>query len=132
MAYKMTPARRAALKKAQAASARKRKGKKNSTLAKAHARSRRNAKVIAATGGLALAAAGVAGAYYAQPNRKGNKKPNYDNARKEARNRINRRRALRASVAQMRGVITQPDPVVTRRDAARYAIGVVFGGQRKR
>lgn len=67
MAKARTAKQRAALRKAQLASARKRRGKGKGKLAKANrsaTRSRRMAAV--ATGGLALAAAGIAGAYYAK------------------------------------------------------------------
>ena len=62
----MTPKRRAALKKAQTVSARKRRGHGKGKLAKANKTISRQRKValVAATGGLALAAAGVAGHYY--------------------------------------------------------------------
>lgn len=62
MAYKMTPARRAALRKAQAASARKRRGRGKGKLAAANRRARRNARIAIAAGGLAGAAM-AAGAY---------------------------------------------------------------------
>lgn len=73
MAYKMTPKRRAALRKAQLASARKRRGRGKGKLAKANRSSTRNRRiaVVAATGGLALAAAGVAGAMYARKTASG-------------------------------------------------------------
>lgn len=73
MAYKMTAARRAALKKAQAASARKRRGKGKGKLAKANRSAVRNRRiaVVAATGGLALAGAGIAGAMYARKTASG-------------------------------------------------------------
>lgn len=68
-AYRMTPARRAALKKAQAASARKRRGKGKGKLAAANrsldsrvsgmSRKRRVAYLGAAYGAIGLAAAGV-------------------------------------------------------------------------
>lgn len=62
-AYKMTAARRAALRKAQLASARKRKGKKNPKLAAAHKRARRNVKIgLAFQAGVAVAAGATA--YY--------------------------------------------------------------------
>ena len=57
MAYRMTPARRAALRKAQAASARKRRGKGKGKLGTANRRARRNRNIALATGGLAGAAA---------------------------------------------------------------------------
>lgn len=57
MAYKMTARRRAALRKAQAASARKRRGKGKGKLAKANRRATRNRNIAMATGGLAGAAA---------------------------------------------------------------------------
>ena len=44
MAHRMTPARRAALKKAQLASARKRRGKYNSTVSKTKKRVKRSVK----------------------------------------------------------------------------------------
>lgn len=125
--YKMTPARRAALKKAQAASARKRKGKKNPKLAAAHRRSKRNVKIALGVQAGVLAA-GV-GTYYAM-NRKP-KKVDYSKARVEARNRINRRRALRASAAQLRGQVdAAPTPTYNRRQTAAYAIRTVFGRRR--
>lgn len=67
-AYRMTAARKSALRKAQMASARKRRGKGKGKLAKANRTATRNKRiaVVAATGGLALAATGVAGAYYAK------------------------------------------------------------------
>ena len=57
MAYRMTPARKAALRKAQAASARKRRGKGKGKLGAANRRARRNRNIALATGGLAGAAA---------------------------------------------------------------------------
>lgn len=60
MAYRMTPARKAALRKAQQASARKRKGKGNPRLKASHAKSRRNGRRIAKAG-LAVAAVGAVG-----------------------------------------------------------------------
>lgn len=72
--YVMTAKRKAALRKAQAVSARKRRGKGNGKLAKAHRRSSRNAKIALATGGLALASMGVAGAY-ARKTARGGPKP---------------------------------------------------------
>lgn len=57
MAYKMTAARRRALRKAQAASARKRRGKGKGKLAAANRRAVRNKRIAMATGGLAGAAA---------------------------------------------------------------------------
>ena len=56
MAYRMTPARRAALRKAQRISARKRRGKGKGKLAAANRRARRNRNIALATGGLAGAA----------------------------------------------------------------------------
>jgi hypothetical protein len=72
-AYRMTAARKAALRKAQAASARKRRGKGRGKLAKANRSASRNKRIaiVAATGGLALAATGVAGAYYAKKTASG-------------------------------------------------------------
>lgn len=63
-----TAKQKAALRKAQLASARKRRGKGKGKLAKANRTASRARKVavVAATGGLALAAVGVAGAYYAR------------------------------------------------------------------
>lgn len=63
-----TAKQRAALRKAQLASARKRRGKGKGKLAKANRSATRSRRIaaVAATGGLALAAAGVAGAYYAR------------------------------------------------------------------
>lgn len=58
MSYRMTPARRAALKKAQKASARKRRGKGKGKLAAANRRATRNRNLAMATGGLALVGAG--------------------------------------------------------------------------
>ena len=61
-AHNMTPARRAALRKAQMASARKRKGKPNPRLKAAHAKARKRgrrigqAAVVVAAGGTAYAA----------------------------------------------------------------------------
>lgn len=63
MAYTMTPARRAALRKAQKASARKRRGKGTGKLAAANRRARRNRNVAIGMGGLVAATAGTA-AYY--------------------------------------------------------------------
>lgn len=63
MAHSMTPARRAALKKAQAASARKRRGKGKGKLAAANRKNmrlKRNIKRAAVTAG-AVTAAGAAG-----------------------------------------------------------------------
>jgi hypothetical protein len=60
MSYTMTPARKAALRKAQRASARKRRGKGKGKLAQAHRRARRNAKISMAANGLVLV--GAAGA----------------------------------------------------------------------
>jgi hypothetical protein len=57
MAYKMTAARKAALRKAQAASARKRRGKGKGKLAASNRRARRNRNIAMAAGGLAGAAA---------------------------------------------------------------------------
>lgn len=57
-AHRMTPARRAALKKAQAASARKRRGKGKGKLARAN-RKGRNYKRAAIAAGLVVAAAGA-------------------------------------------------------------------------
>ena len=68
MAYQMTPARRRALRKAQAASARKRRGKGKGKLAAANRRATRNKRIAQATGGLAGAAI-LAG--YASRNYKG-------------------------------------------------------------
>jgi hypothetical protein len=56
MAYRMTAARKAALRKAQAASARKRRGRGRGKLAAANRRATRNKRIAVATGGLALAA----------------------------------------------------------------------------
>ena len=53
MAYRMTPARRRALRKAQMASARKRRGKGKGKLAAANRRATRNKRIAMATGGLA-------------------------------------------------------------------------------
>jgi hypothetical protein len=77
MAYRMTAARKAALRKAQAVSARKRRGKGKGKLAKANRSASRNKRiaVVAATGGLALAAAGVAGTYYAKKTASGGPRP---------------------------------------------------------
>lgn len=63
MAYRMTPARKAALRKAQKASARKRRGKGNGKLAAAHRRSRRNAKIAIAANGVILAGSAAALTY---------------------------------------------------------------------
>ena len=63
MAYRMTPARRAALRKAQAASARRRRGKGRGKLAAANRRATRNKRIALATGGLAGAAALAGGVY---------------------------------------------------------------------
>lgn len=58
--HRMTPARRAALKKAQAASARKRRGKGKGKLAAAHRHSRRNGQISTAAGlGFAAVAIGA-------------------------------------------------------------------------
>lgn len=57
MAYRMTAARRAALRKAQAASARKRRGRGKGKLAAANRRATRNKRIALAAGGLAGAAA---------------------------------------------------------------------------
>lgn len=57
MAYRMTAARRAALRRAQAASARKRRGKGKGKLAAANRRATRNKRIALAAGGLAGAAA---------------------------------------------------------------------------
>ena len=59
----MTSARRAALRKAQKASARKRRGKGKGKLAAANRRARRNRNIAMATGGLALV--GTAATTYA-------------------------------------------------------------------
>jgi hypothetical protein len=66
MAYRMTPARKAALRKAQRVSARKRRGKGKGKLAAANRRATRNRNIALATGGLAGAAAlaGYTGARY--------------------------------------------------------------------
>lgn len=65
MAYRMTAARRAALRRAQAASARKRRGKGKGKLAAANRRATRNKRIaiVAAAGGLfgASMAMGYAG-----------------------------------------------------------------------
>lgn len=69
MAYRMTPKRKAALRKAQLASARKRRGKGKGKLASANrknSRMKRRVALVAATGGLLGGAIGVAGAYYAR------------------------------------------------------------------
>lgn len=58
--HRMTPARRAALKKAQLASARKRRGHGKGKLAAANRKSRRNARIAVGVG--AVAAAGTIGA----------------------------------------------------------------------
>ena len=78
--YRMTPARRAALRKAQQASARKRKGKGKRTTPKARTykqiRRRQRIKTgakLAAVGG-AYAAAHAAGAYVSHQNRGANRK----------------------------------------------------------
>lgn len=65
MAYRMTSRRRAALRKAQAASARKRRGKGKGKLARANRRATRNKRIAIAAGGLGLAAmaAGYHGGY---------------------------------------------------------------------
>lgn len=55
--HRMTPARRAALKKAQMASARKRRGHGKGKLAAANRRATRNRNIALAAGGLAGAAA---------------------------------------------------------------------------
>lgn len=60
MARARTAKQRKALRKAQLASARKRKGQPNKRLADAHARSRRNAKIIVNTGLVATAVVGAA------------------------------------------------------------------------
>lgn len=75
--YVMTAARKAALRKAQLASARKRRGRGKGKLARANRAATRNKRiaVVAATGGLALAATGVAGAYYAKKVISGGPKP---------------------------------------------------------
>lgn len=101
-AYRMTAARKAALRKAQAVSARKRRGKGKGKLAKANRSASRNKRiaVVAATGGLALAAAGVAGTYYAKKTAGGGpKSPAMKFDRFSTRRSISRARALRASAA---------------------------------
>ena len=69
MAYRMTPARRAALRRAQAASARRRRGKGRGKLAAANRRATRNKRIA-----IAAAAGGLFGASmamgYAGQNRK--------------------------------------------------------------
>lgn len=64
--HRMTPKRKAALRKAQKASARKRRGKGNGKLAAAHRRARRNARIaVGINAGLAgVAMAAVGSAYY--------------------------------------------------------------------
>lgn len=98
-AYRMTAARKTALRKAQAASARKRRGKGRGKLAKANRSATRNKRiaVVAATGGLALAAAGVAGSYYARKTASGGPmNPRWD---RQTKTSIRRARASRARIA---------------------------------
>ena len=63
MAYKMTPARKAALRRAQQASARKRRGKGKGKLARANRRARRNANIAKAVTAVAVSGAVGAGVY---------------------------------------------------------------------
>ena len=102
--YVMTAKRKAALRKAQLVSARKRRGKGNKKLAKAHRRSSRNAKIVLATGGLAGAAAMAGAMYYTRKTARGGPKPkkvshsavvarmNLDNAISNAQRTLNRTR----------------------------------------
>lgn len=69
-----TAKQKAALRKAQLVSARKRKGRGKAKKSKGGSSRRRRAALVAATGGLALAAAGVAGAYYVRKVAKGGPK----------------------------------------------------------
>lgn len=63
MAYRMTPARKAALRKAQKASARRRRGKGKGKLAAANRRARRNGRIAVIAGGAALAVGAGAATY---------------------------------------------------------------------
>lgn len=71
MAYKMTPKRRAALKKAQAASARKRRGKGKGKLAKANRRNSGYKRAMAYTA-IGVGALGAVAAYGAYKSHKRN------------------------------------------------------------
>jgi hypothetical protein len=61
MAYRMTPARRAALRRAQAASARKRKGKGKASPSKSYKKARRRARLRVAGAVAVYAGANAAG-----------------------------------------------------------------------
>lgn len=105
--YVMTPKRKTALRKAQAVSARKRRGKGKGKLAKANRSTNkaRRVAIVAATGGLALAATGVAGAYYARKTAGGGPKAPKINHSRSTVPAMSRHNALRSvSSARWGGV----------------------------
>lgn len=116
--HTMTAARKAALRKAQMASARKRRGKGKGKLAKANRSATRNRRiaVVAATGGLALAAAGVAGAYYVRKTAGGGpkaKKMVYTAERKAVIRKAQQRSSALRNLPQI-GKAAGPTPIPSR------------------
>lgn len=125
MAHTMTPKRRAALRKAQLASARKRRGKGKGKLAAANrtiSKQKRRVAVVAATGGLALAAAGVAGAMYARKTAGGGPKAPKHNYSHNSPANVQRRRQLKMKRNAVNSLNKQQNHILSSTKRTRSAL----------